>query len=225
MADSRSSMHRIVAIETSTHGRVVVRDATDPAGAIVGFHGYGMTAERMLADLERVPGADRWQIVSVQGLHRFYAKDSQTILASWMTRQDRELAIADNVEYVNRAVEAAAGSTKLVFVGFSQGVAMAYRAALLGRHRATGIIALGGDIPPEFKTSAPREWPPVLIGAGDQEVWYTDTKVRADEAALVSQGAEHEVVRYRGGHEWTDEFREAVGRTLERIRHAAAARP
>jgi hypothetical protein len=98
-------MHRTVAIETVTHGRVLVRDAADPAGTIVGFHGYGMTAERMLADLERVPGADRWQIVSVQGLHRFYAKDSQTIMASWMTRQDRELAIADNVEYVNRVID------------------------------------------------------------------------------------------------------------------------
>jgi predicted esterase len=228
-------MHRTVAIETVTHGRVLVRDAADPAGTIVGFHGYGMTAERMLADLERVPGADRWQIVSVQGLHRFYAKDSQTIMASWMTRQDRELAIADNVEYVNRVIDQVnplnpvnpvnplnpLNPLNLVFIGFSQGVAMAYRAALLGKHPAAGIIALGGDIPPEFKTSAPRKWPPVLIGAGDKEVWYTDTKVRADEATLVSEGVEHEVIRYRGGHDWTDEFREAVGRTLERLRHSA----
>jgi predicted esterase len=182
-----------------------------------------MTAERMLSDLERVPGADRWQIVSVQGLHRFYAKDSQTIMASWMTRQDRETAIADNVEYVNRALDQvlSASSAPVVFAGFSQGVAMAYRAALLGRHRAAGIIALGGDIPPEFKTGGPREWPPVLIGAGDGEVWYTDTKVRADEAVLAAQSVEHEVVRYRGGHEWTDEFREAIGRALGRMRAPA----
>jgi predicted esterase len=210
---------RTLTIETTTHGRVLVRDAADAVGTLVGFHGYGMTAERMLADLELVPGADRWQIVSVQGLHRFYAKDSQTIMASWMVRQDRELAITDNVEYVNRVIDQLARSSNplsplnplnLVFVGFSQGVAMAYRAALLGKHPAAGIIALGGDIPPEFKTGAPRKWPPVLIGAGDKEVWYTDTKVRADEAVLVSQRVEHEVVRYRGGHEWTDEFRDAV---------------
>src|SRR5580765_622942 len=99
---------RTLAIETTTHGRVLVRDAASAAGTLVGFHGYGMTAERMLADLELVPGANRWQIVSVQGLHRFYAKDSQTIMASWMTRQDRELAIADNVQYVNRALDGVA---------------------------------------------------------------------------------------------------------------------
>jgi predicted esterase len=219
---------RTISVETPTHGRVLARDAAGALGTLVGFHGYGMTAERMLADLELVPGVDRWQIVSVQGLHRFYAKDSQTIMASWMTRQDRELAIADNVEYVNRALDSVRGSDSvaerrvrpLVFAGFSQGVAMAYRAALLGRHRAAGIIALGGDIPPEFKTNAPREWPPVLIGAGDGEIWYTDTKVRADEATLVSHAVEHEVIRYHGGHEWTDAFREAASSFLKRVTRA-----
>ena len=209
-----------LSIETPTHGRVLVRDAANAVGTLVGFHGYGMSAEPMLSDLERVPGIERWQIVSVQALHRFYAKDSQTVLASWMTKQDRELAIADNVEYVNRVLDQVS-HTALVFAGFSQGVAMAYRAALLGRHPAAGIIALGGDIPPEFKTSAPGKWPRVLIGAGDKEVWYTDTKVRADEAILGSQGAEYEVVRYRGGHEWTDEFRAAVSATLARLQVTA----
>src|SRR5215471_579531 len=97
---------RTLAIETPTHGRVLVRDAADAVGTLVGFHGYGQVAEILLADLERIPTIDRWQLVSVQALHRFYAKDSQAIRASWMTRQDREAAIADNVEYVNRALDA-----------------------------------------------------------------------------------------------------------------------
>jgi predicted esterase len=195
----------------------LVRDSDQAVGTLVGFHGYGQVAESLLADLERIPTADRWQLVSVQALHRFYAKDSQAIRASWMTRQDREAAIADNVEYVNRALDAVRPAETVVFLGFSQGVAMAYRAALLGRHQAAGIIALGGDVPPEFKASAPREWPRVVIGAGDKDIWYTDTKVRADEAALSAQGAEYEVIRFHGGHDWTDEFRAGVARMLQRI--------
>ena len=31
---------------------------------------------------------------------------------------------------------------------------MAYRAAVLGRHPAAGVIALGGDIPPEVRARA-----------------------------------------------------------------------
>lgn len=70
-----------------------------------------------------------------------------------MTREDRDLAIADNVEYCNRVVEEIEASTlaalrpsSLVFLGFSQGASMAYRSAILGRHRASGIIALAGDV-------------------------------------------------------------------------------
>jgi predicted esterase len=139
-----------------------------------------------------------------------------------MTREDRDLAIADNIEYVNRAVAnaAPAGARPLVFLGFSQGVAMAYRAAIRGRHRASGIIALGGDVPPELKAGS-EIWPPVLVGAGETDSWYTAAKVDADVAHLAGRGVPHEIVRYRGGHEWTDEFRVAAGRWLEARRRAS----
>ena len=63
------------------------------------------------------------------------------------------------------------GPQSLVFLGFSQGTAMAYRAALLGAHRPNGVIALGGDIPPELTTGDRRDWPAVLIGAGADDEW------------------------------------------------------
>ena len=225
---------RILALETSTHGRVLVEDAADgaaPAGLIVAFHGYGHNAQIMLDAVRQIPGASRWRIASVQALHRFYARDSQTVIASWMTREDRELAIADNVAYVDRAIEMSqAGPTEdrsasrvqgppVVLVGFSQGTSMAYRAALLGRHGVSGVIALGGDIPPELKTNEPRDrphasaraWPAVLIGAGATDPYYTATKLDSDLAFLSSRGVPHDVVRYAGGHEWTEAFRRAAG--------------
>ena len=66
---------------------------------------------------------------------------------------------------------------QLVFLGFSQGAAMAYRAAA-GSH-ATGLIALGGDVPPEVVEARPK-LPPVLIGRGIREEWYTDEKLQKD---------------------------------------------
>ena len=54
-----------------------------------------------------------------------------------MTRQDREAAIADNIDYVDRVVAATRTAAEpLVFAGFSQGVAMAFRAAVRGKRRA-----------------------------------------------------------------------------------------
>jgi predicted esterase len=231
----------LLSIPTPTHGRVLVEDAADSSsprrGLIVAFHGYGQSAEDMLADVRRIPGASAWTLASVQGLHRFYARDNQRVIASWMTRQDRELAIADNVEYVNRVVERVGGrsvehsgataadppgvfhgstSDPLVFLGFSQGVAMAYRAALLGAHAPAGVIALAGDIPPELKAqdAAVRPWPPVLVATGARDTWFTPARLADDVAFLESRGIPHESVVFDGGHEWGDAFREAAGRWL-----------
>jgi len=206
-------------VETITHGRVLVEDPSGPDSGrlLVACHGYAQNAEIMLDDARRIPGVmEGWRLASVQALHRFYARGDQTVVASWMTRQDRELAIADNLAYLHRAVETAGGrdARSIVFLGFSQGAAMAYRAAMRGPHPAAGIIALGGDIPPDVQRDLARPWPPVLLGAGVRDPWYTAEKVQADEQFLTSRGVKHEIVRFDGGHDWTDEFRRAAGRWL-----------
>ena len=217
-------MPRILSVETRTHGRVVVRDATDlpVRGLIVAFHGYGQSAESILGDLDGVSGVHAWTVVSVQALHRFYTRGDQAVIASWMTRQDREAAIADNIAYVDRAIEATLEVSPsltglvppIVWVGFSQGVGMAYRAALSGSRKGAAVIALGGDVPPDVDVA---HAPPVLIGVGVHDTWYTVEKARADAARLAAAGVSHEVVTFDGGHEWTDEFRPAVARWLDRI--------
>lgn len=211
---------RTEAIETITHGRVLVRDAPDAAGLVVAFHGYAQAADDVMSEMERVPGIGRWRIVAPQALHRFYIRGDQRVVASWMTRQDRELAIADNVAYVERAIEAvgAVPGQPVVFAGFSQGASMAYRSAVLGRTAAAGIVALGGDVPPEVREhAASATWPPVLIGVGSREHWYTSDKLDRDLDVLRRVGASVETVRFDGGHEWTDEFRRAAGRWLAGI--------
>ena len=211
---------RIVTIEATTHGRVLVDDtAGGDASWLIAFHGYGQNADDILSDVRRIPGIERWRIASVQALNRFYTRD-EGVVASWMTRQDREIAIEDNLAYVDNAVEVVVGtrSADLVYVGFSQGAAMSYRAGFLGRHRPAGVIALGGDVPPEVKTAGQRAHSPrVLLGAGKNDRWYTSDKVDRDVAFLRASGVEHEVVRFDGGHEWNEAFRGAVGEWLSRI--------
>jgi predicted esterase len=209
-------------LATTTHGRFLVCPCSRPAPhpLLVGFHGYGENAERHLDQLRRVPGAEGWLLVAVQGLHRFYSGKMEDVVASWMTRQDREQAIADNVAYVNAVVAAVVReyeTTALVFAGFSQGVAMAYRAALAGEWRPDGLIALGGDIPPDVRPLGPAgRHPPVLVGRGTADGWYTAEKLEADLAHLRAIGVSPEVVVYDGGHEWTHTFHAAAGRFLAR---------
>ena len=230
-------MSHTLHVPATTHGRVLVRHAGNPIGVLVIFHGYGQNADDALAEIDGTPGLDRWTVVAPQALHPFYARGGRDaggdkVVGSWMTRQDRELAIDDNVAYVNRVLEAisksrpqstkgpqpAARSPKPVFIGFSQGASMAYRAAMLGAHDPAAIVALAGDIPPEVRASQVRAWPlNVLIGAGDQEHWYTAPKLESDVNFLMSVNVTAQVARFAGRHEWTQEFRNQLGNFLEMV--------
>jgi predicted esterase len=207
-------------IPVQTHGRYLVRRAEAASGArmIVGFHGYKETAEVHLADLAQIPGASAWTVVAVQGLHVFYRGNE--VVASWMTRLQRELAIADNVAYVHavvREVVSLVGTpVRLVFAGFSQGVAMAYRAAAASVGDCHGVIALAGDVPPELRVRDVR-LPPVLLGRGTLDSWYTEAKMNLDLEALALAGVPAETVVFEGGHEWREPFLDAAGRFLARL--------
>jgi predicted esterase len=202
---------QIRTIPTTVHGRYLVRDGP-PERLLVGFHGYGESAETHMAELRQIPGIDRWTAVAVQALHPFYTTRTGMIVASWMTSLDRELAIDDNRAYVRSVVAQFPAAMHLVFLGFSQGAAMAYRAA--AGSRATGVIALGGDVPPDVVESR-QTLPPVLIGRGIREEWYTGEKLQKDLSFLRGVTTVSTCV-YGGAHEWTAEFREAAGEFLAR---------
>jgi predicted esterase len=198
-------------IAATVHGRYLVRQGP-PERLLIGFHGYGETADVHMAELQQIPGIERWTAVAVQALHPFYLNRTGAIVASWMTSLDRELAIEDNRAYVHSVVAQFPSPRQLVFLGFSQGVAMAYRAA--AGSNATGLIALGGDAPPELFESAPK-LPAVLIGRGTREEWYTEEKLEKDLRFLSTVTTVSTCV-YEGGHEWTTEFRIAAGEFLTR---------
>jgi predicted esterase len=187
-----------------------------------------------LSVLERTVRDRPWILVSVQALNRFYTRGDRDIVASWMTREDRELAIADNVRYI-RAVVDVVRSTEhvdrlLVYAGFSQGAGMAYRAATRSLRAAdlesvhsqksdpplSGLIILAGDIPPDVAPSASR-LPRVLIGRGRADMWYTREREEKDVALLRDAGVPVETVTLEGGHEWTDEFAARAGAFLDAL--------
>ena len=211
-------------IETTTHGRYIVEPAAGAAAAplLIGFHGYGEAAETQMDRMRAIPGADQWLLLAIQGLHRFYHRRTNGVIASWMTRQDRELAIADNLAYVSNVIDTAARewpvSGTLVFAGFSQGVAMAFRAAANSRRTVAGIITAGGDVPPEIAESSLARVNDALICHGSSDDWYTRDKFAQDERRLREAGVNVRALEFDGGHEWSDEVVEAAGTFLGALR-------
>ena len=207
-------------LTTSITGRYLVEPSLQ-AGAplLVGFHGYGQRAEHLLEDLRRLPGAGGWTLVAVQALHRFYSPMTRKVVGSWMTSLDRDQAIADNLAYVRRVVaelRAERGDGKLVFAGFSQGAAMAWRAAAWCGP-CDGLVVLGGDLPPDVAEAPGLALPPVLLGRGERDAFYEAAQFEQDLTVLDALGFQAEAVRFEGGHEWGPGFLEAAGRVLDRF--------
>ena len=211
-------------IATATHGRYLVAPGTPPAPLLVGFHGYAELAEAALERLRAIPGAERWTLVSIQGLNRFYNRRTNDVIAGWMTRQDRELAIADNLAYVSSVVDAVSrewppkgveGSTPpVIFSGFSQGVAMAFRAAAAATRPVGGVVAAGGDVPPEIPRDRLAAVNAVVLCRGVRDEFYTAEKFAADRQRLTEAGVAVTPIEFDGGHEWSKEVIAAASRFL-----------
>lgn len=191
------------------HGRFLVDAPPTPASPtcwLVGFHGYAQSAQIFLPFLQQATRSDAWLTAAVQAPHPFYTRGDRSIVANWMTREDRELAIPDNVGYVNNVLDvlhAEFGAPRaIVFLGFSQGAAMAYRAALLGKRRAAAIFSVCGDVPPDVRELPRERWPLVRMITGTRDEWYPPTRMDEEAAIVRAIGATVETSSFEGGHEF-----------------------
>ena len=211
------SVHTIAA---QIHGRYLVHTPTAEAvGTLCGFHGYKENADIHMAALRRIAGDRHWRLISVQALNRFYSKGGD-VVANWMTRQDREHAIADNVAYVaavlSEIAEESGAARPLVYAGFSQGAAMAYRAAAFAGRPCDGLIVLAGDVPPDVAPVA-AQLPKILLGRGTKDEWYTAEKAGSDREVLGAAGADVVEHVFDGGHDWHDTFVARAGAFLDAL--------
>jgi predicted esterase len=220
-ADAAGPQPEAHVVDARVHGRYLVRlpAVPPPWPMLMGFHGYGEAAADHLAELAAIAGSQAWLLVAPQALHPFYTRNDQRVVASWMTRLDREHAIADNMAYVGRVLHDVrrryATMPPLVFCGFSQGGAMAYRAA--AHYPADGLIVLAADVPPDVADGPTAPLPAALIGRGTHDAWYTEAKHEQDRRALEALGVRPEVCVFEGGHIWSDAFRAAAANHLRRL--------
>src|SRR6266513_1043219 len=185
-------------IPATTHGRdlVVPPASPGPAPVLVGFHGYAEGAEAQLERMRAIPGAARW-----------------------MTRQHRDLAIHDNIAYVASVVDLVCRewptTSTRVYAGFSQGVAMAFRAAAAASPPASGVIAVGGDVPPEIEPAALRRIAGVLLCHGRQDPLYTPETFERDLQRLRDAAVGVRSIDFEGGHEWAAGVLDAAAAFLD----------
>ena len=209
------NIHRI---STPVHGRVMVRQArirneTASTPLLLSFHGYSGTAAGNMNDILNIDCLDSWTVAAVQALHLFYIRHTKKggdIGGCWMTAQDRKYVIADNIVYIDTVIATLRDTYetghRLVYMGFSQGAATAWRFACMGKAQCSELIVVGGAIPPELTDEDLKKVQKVLLARGVRDSWYTSVDIRIDEQRLRNLGISVSVFEYNAAHEWADDL-------------------
>ena len=181
----------------------------DPAAARmvwVVLHGYGQLARFFLNKFEGLE--DGLLIAAPEGLSRFYLDaQHQRVGATWMTREDREHEIGDQLSYLDALaaslLDECPRAKGLGVLGFSQGVATACRWTALGKANAQHLVLWGGSMPPDLDRSLMRErWGgmQVHLVQGEKDELVPEQVVSANAAILQRAQVEHAVHHHAGGH-------------------------
>jgi predicted esterase len=183
----------------------------------IACHGYGQLARTFARSLGEIADPARY-LVAPEALSRYYLDPPsppredpsapRRVGASWMTREDREHEIEDQIAYLDAVhdqilAERRRDATRLVLLGFSQGVATIARWLVRGTARPDEAVFWAGSLPPEIEPAAVRDRLAgvrltMVLGRGDPLGEWTglDRTVAAYRAA----GLDAHLLEFEGGH-------------------------
>ena len=120
---------------------------------IIVLHGYGQLAEFFIRKFNEIP--EDYIVVAPEGMHRFYLNGtSGRVGASWMTKEDRESDITDNLNWLSKLFsELTEQKTfeKTILLGFSQGGATAARWFYTKKVLFDQLILWASVFPPDLE--------------------------------------------------------------------------
>ena len=177
-------------------------------------HGHGQLAARFLARFTPLERKDRL-FVAPEALSRYYLSSNgvhtrnSPVGATWMTREDRDAEIEDQVAYFDLLYDEIfsrvdRGAVRLWVLGFSQGVATVTRWLARGKATPDRVVLWAGIIPPELDAAGARALTarsPVTMVVGTSDEFATPKIVAAQEAKLRELGVEFTSMSFDGGHD------------------------
>ncbi len=195
-----------IQISHTVYYSVQVPEQKGPHPLLIVLHGFGQVARQFITVFE--PLARKGILVAApQGAHQFYThlKKGQ-VGFSWLTRYERDQSVVDFVGYMEQFYKLLqerfeVDSQRVFMLGFSQGVSMAYRTWAHSSVPVRGVVACGGDLPPDIVAQL-DSLPPIQIllvhGSRDEDV----SPEKAEEARehLTASGLQPELFDFEGGH-------------------------
>ena len=163
----------ITYLQTARTGRLATLGQAGPQTRHVWivFHGYRQLATNFVKKFEALLDDETW-ILAPEGLSRFYVEGyTGKVGASWMTREDRLDEIADQQQWLARVMEhiyqeVDSAQVKLQVLGFSQGVATAWRWLVQSDVRPDNFVIFAGKVTREDHTQLGEK-------LSEAQIWLT----------------------------------------------------
>lgn len=203
-------MPHIETLTTSRQARVFLQGELGPNTQHVWLvlHGYRMLAQNFLRRFEELdePGT---VVAAPEGLSRFYVDGVRgKVGTSWMTKEARELEIEDQFHWLEQVKayldhQLADHQPKWHVIGFSQGVATAWRWLKKSPFTPDTFTIWAGSIPEEFSP----EWDQRLgnlrltLAYGNDDEFISIDRARAYVAALQQRYPHLELLPFEGKHD------------------------
>jgi predicted esterase len=167
------------------------------------LHGYAQLASDFIKDFDVLDNGCRF-IIAPEGLNRFYAKGfGGRPAATWMTSEDRQHEISDYLCFLETLYSSfdIKPQTRVVILGFSQGVTTASRFIHHTNHRITEFVIYSGEIGAELASPLSEKIKAlsVVYITGNKDPFITPEKHERVYALMRDTNAR--IIEFDGGHE------------------------
>ena len=172
------------------------------------LHGYAMLSEFFIQKFRNLDDGNTL-IIAPEALNRFYIDANYgRVGASWMTKDERESDILENIEYLNLLIkivyeEIGHKNFKLNILGFSQGGATACRWIFSSQMKVDNLILWAGDIPKDtLLEKNKKKWNSfnTHLVMGKQDHLIND-KMKAKFLSLIlDYKLDYKLTEYEGDH-------------------------
>ena len=172
------------------------------------LHGYAMLSEFFIQKFKNLDDGNTL-IIAPEALNRFYIDSNYgRVGASWMTKEERESDIEENIEYLNSLIKTVCDEIghynfKMNILGFSQGGATACRWIFSSKMKVDNLILWAGDIPQDTMIEKNKsKWNSfnTHIVMGKQDHLIND-KMKAKFLKLIlDYKLDYKLTEYQGDH-------------------------
>ena len=171
------------------------------------LHGYGMLAEYFIKKFKILEN-DNFLVIAPEGMNRFYLNGTYgRVGASWMTKEEREDDIEDNMNYLNALydehIDKLSKDVKVTVFGFSQGSPTACRWIARRNPANSNLMIWASDIPADVLEGGKYKLPqttPVKLFIGDEDEYIDESRKEEFLNRLDTAKIRYELIEYKGKH-------------------------